>query len=243
MSDLFKAPDQEITIDPEKDYLPDLVGEGKKFKTPADLARAKLESDAFIERLKRENAEMRSKVETELSMKQFLDNLDAKLKAKPADDTTQRTTPDEPNAEQINKGISEEDILKLLDNREKTKQQQENLNKAIELSKKSFGANYSLVLEQKAQELGISKNFLEDIAKSNVSAFARIVGAEPKNDSTQLFPTSSVTTQTAPPVNTGKKYSDFEKMRKENYKEWISPRVQNEIHDLAVKHGEAFLTS
>lgn len=242
MSDLFTAPDQEITIDPEKDYLPDLVGEGKKFKTPADLARAKLESDIFIKRLQRENADMRAKVDTEFSMKQFLDNLDSKLKTKPAEDTNQRTTPDEPNAEPP-KGISQEDILKLLDSREKAKQEQANLEKAIELSKKAFGANYALVLEQKAQDLGLPKSYIEDIAKTNVTAFAKIVGAEPKNENIQLFPSSSVTTQNAPPVNTGKKYSDFEKLRKDNYKEWITPRVQNEIHDLAVKYGESFLNS
>lgn len=238
MSDLFTAPDQEITIDPNKDYLPELVGEGKKFKELSDLARAKVESDAFIERLKRENAELRSKKETEISMQTFLDNLDKKLKPQPAQEE-QRTTPAESTAEPT-KGISEEDIVRLLESREAAKQKQANLEQAVSAAKKAFGANYSLVLEQKVQELGVSKDFLTSVAEKNVSAFLRLVGAEVKTEDSTLFPTSSVSTTRPSNPSTGKKFSDFEKLRKENPSKYLSSQVQNEMMAEALKQGESF---
>ena len=42
------------TIDPEKDYTAELVGEGKKFKDNKELARSKVESDLFISHLQKE---------------------------------------------------------------------------------------------------------------------------------------------------------------------------------------------
>lgn len=238
MSNLFNS-DQEITIDPTKDYLPELVGEDKKFKTAADLARGKIESDAFIERLKRENAELRSKKDTEISMQTFLDNLDKKLKPQPALEPD-GTPPKEPTAE--HKGISEEDIVRLLESREATKQKQANLEQAVSAAKKAFGANYSLVLEQKAQELGISKDFLTSVAEKNVPAFLRIVGAEIKDDNTQLFPSTSISTSRPSIQSSGKTFKDYEKIRKENPSEYMSSRVQNEMMAEAVKQGEAFYT-
>ena len=36
------------TVDPNKNYLTELVGDGKKFKTQEELARGKYESDLYL---------------------------------------------------------------------------------------------------------------------------------------------------------------------------------------------------
>lgn len=53
MSDVFDT----TTVSADETALAGLVGEGKKFGTAEDLAKGKLESDTFIEKLKAENAE------------------------------------------------------------------------------------------------------------------------------------------------------------------------------------------
>jgi len=53
-------PDTIDTIDPSKNYLAELVGEGKKFKTQEDLARGKAESDAYIKILEKRSDELRN---------------------------------------------------------------------------------------------------------------------------------------------------------------------------------------
>src|SRR5678815_2601198 len=47
-------------IDPNKDYLTELVGEGKKFKSPQELARGKYEADQYVRTLERQKDELRS---------------------------------------------------------------------------------------------------------------------------------------------------------------------------------------
>lgn len=46
-----------------EDVLSELVGDGKKFKSPEDLAKAKLEADKHISKIEEENAALRKKVE------------------------------------------------------------------------------------------------------------------------------------------------------------------------------------
>src|SRR6266700_391496 len=61
MIDNLLEPEADLpNVDPDKDYFKELVGEGKKFKSPEDLARGKFESDQFIEILKKRQDEMRA---------------------------------------------------------------------------------------------------------------------------------------------------------------------------------------
>src|SRR5438046_816691 len=50
--------DQEVTE--PADFLAELVGEGKKFKSPEDLAKSKWHSDVHIKTVEQENNELRS---------------------------------------------------------------------------------------------------------------------------------------------------------------------------------------
>ena len=69
-NDLFntKSTSQTVSIDPDKDYFEELVGDDKPFKSPKDLARAKLESDKFIEQLKQENREWEKKAKEAIAL-------------------------------------------------------------------------------------------------------------------------------------------------------------------------------
>src|SRR5690606_26975993 len=96
MSDVFNGnPVTEPTPAPvttqEQAAIDLLVGEDKKYKTVEDLAKSRLEADEFIERLKRENAEMRGTLsEKEAEYERI-------LKARQESSTTQPTQvkPDE----------------------------------------------------------------------------------------------------------------------------------------------------
>src|SRR5437773_6950457 len=48
--------------DPNKNYLEDLVGDGKKFKSPEELARGKFESDTYIKILEKRLDEYRDDI-------------------------------------------------------------------------------------------------------------------------------------------------------------------------------------
>src|SRR5688500_15910791 len=78
-------------FDQDKDYFSELVGEDKKFKTPADLARAKAESDAFIERLKQENSGLRNELKTRTTMEDFMKTIkESRPTEQPVDNQAQQ---------------------------------------------------------------------------------------------------------------------------------------------------------
>jgi hypothetical protein len=94
-----------------------LVGDGKKYKTVADLAKSRLEADSFIEQLKGENAALREvvKAKEKTSRTDDFDAFLAELKgnALPKADATASTTDN-----QGAKGVSMADVENLLKQKE-----------------------------------------------------------------------------------------------------------------------------
>src|SRR4029450_8159059 len=80
MTDLF-SDESDINVDPNKNYLEELVGEGKKFKTPEDLARGKAESDSFIERLQKELHGLRNELKSRLQLEEVVDRISSASKS------------------------------------------------------------------------------------------------------------------------------------------------------------------
>jgi len=242
MSDpLFSAPDPETIIDPTKDYLSELVGEGKKFTDAAALARGKAEADAHIRRLEREAQALRTDLENSVRMKEFLDNLKSVAPTKTAEELNAGTPPREPNAD-VPKGLSLADVEKLMQERERSARENQNLEKAVSVAKQAFGANYGHVLSQKAEEMGISKEWLTDVAKTNPTAFLKLVGAETGNQNTTLFPQSSVRSVPQNNVQT-KNLAYYQKLRKDDPVRYHSREVQMEMHREAEKQGDSFFNS
>src|SRR2546426_10450626 len=87
MTNLLDNTDLPPEVDPNKDYLAELVGDGKKFKTSQDLARGKFEADQYIEVLKRRQDEMRAdylKISEESKTRATLDDLVKRLENRSA---------------------------------------------------------------------------------------------------------------------------------------------------------------
>lgn len=250
MTDLFQpTPQDDIQdLDPNKNYYDDLVGEGKPFSTNEALARSKVESNLFIERLKTEQAGLRQELNSRVKMEEFLERL-SDIERHKLNSIQQTKSPtsneqDGPGAKQAD-ALTPEDITQLLDNK---LSERERLNKAtqnVELVKQklqeSLGPNYATKLEQMTNTLGLSKEFLNNVASTSPSAFLKLVGLDSQKQ-TDLF--------TSPPKNqlstgfkptTGEKNWDyFEDIRKKDPKKYWTPSVQNEMHLQAHKLGEAF---
>jgi hypothetical protein len=90
-----------------------LVGDGKKYKTVADLAKSRLEADTFIEQLKGENAALREvvKAKEKTSRTEDFDTFLAELRGNTSTSAKEATsTTDNQGA----KGVSIEDVKNLL---------------------------------------------------------------------------------------------------------------------------------
>ena len=102
----------DATFDSTKDYLKELVGEGKKFKTVEDLAKGKAESDAFISSVTRENKELRDsykKAIEEVNSRTRLEDLVTKLSTMAAD-TSKDDSEERPNDTKNESVINPDDV-------------------------------------------------------------------------------------------------------------------------------------
>lgn len=233
MTELFKATEDNTPVENARELL---VGEGKKFKDDEALARGKLESDRFIERLQSELQETRQELQTRLSLEEAL----AKLKEEPSnvdDNHQQERSPATMTPEEIDRLVQTK-LEGLQTQTQKARNQEMVLN---ELSK-VWGNNYQAKLNQRAEELDLGKEFLTQLALEKPKAFLKLViGQEtsPVNPNAHVPPSTNRNT-TQIDVPEGKTFKHYEKLRKENPRLYYTPRVQAEIFQQAKRLGENF---
>lgn len=239
---LFSDSDDNLELDTSKNYLEELVGDGKKFATVEDLARGKAEADRFIDQLKTEMAGLRDDLKTRMSVEAALNKLS----------TEAANTPASPKADDgVNNEtakMSPEDIeafvaKKIKETRE-VDAQRANLAMVTTKLREVFGSNHVQHLRTVASELGLSEEALESMAKTSPQAFLRLVGADGSKPRIHAAPPASGVNSGSftPSGGTDRNLAYYEALRKSNPTEYWSPRVQNEMHKNALALGEKFFT-
>lgn len=230
MSDIF-APIEVQTTDVENPF-DNLVGEGKKFATKDDLAKAKIASDAFIEQLKREAAELREQVKSQQTMDEIL------TKIRSASAPTPPATPAEPPAPTAQPDIKET-VASLFKEQEAQRQIQNNQQVVEAKLREKWGADAQVNLNQKAKELGVAPSYLLSIAQQSPSLFFATLGIDQKA-STQTLPAPRTSVQTPQPQSGERTKSHYDRLKATNPTEYFSPKVQNQMMKDAMKMREAF---
>lgn len=235
MSDVFNGnPVTEPTPAPvttqEQAAIDLLVGEGKKYKTVEDLAKSRLEADEFIERLKRENAEMRGTLtEKEAEYERI-------LKARQESTTTQPTQ------------VKPDEIAGLVDERIKAVEAQrsaeQNLKAANDELVGKFGGDMDQAkkyLVAKAQELGVTVDYLKAQAMQSPTVFKHLVGGPEAKPGTPAPATAVSTTSSAPTsgIREGT-WAFYEQLRKTNPSRYFSPEIQNKMFRDRKEKGQTF---
>ena len=105
--------------------------------------------------------------------------------------------------------------------------------------KQKFGHDYARKLQEKAEELGMSMQELDSYAKRNPKAFYRLVELDKSVDRSSTTPPASQINSEVFSVRgqSYSKFSDFEKLRRENPNAYWSPKVQNQLYKLAKEKG------
>lgn len=166
MNDLFQQPDQ--TFDETKNYLQELVGEGKKFKTNEELAKGKAYADQMIEVKNQREDEMRAEItrlREENIAKAKLEELLTQLK------TERLASSETPQAnEDQTKPFNADDIKKLVADQMKVEKQSEkfteNANLVRNKLKEQWGSNYTAILKEKTEELGLTEEYVNNLARN-----------------------------------------------------------------------------
>lgn len=224
----------QVQIDPNKNYLEELVGEGRKFKSVEELARGKAESDLYIEHMKRQSDELRTdyvklrdEYNTGPKLKEVLDQL-AELKGQrapllPEGGSQDTSVLDETKVADL--------VASMLQQSKTADREAENFRKVESKLQESYGSDYKRLLKQKVSELGLEDGFVNDLAKRHPEVLFRTLGLDQarSGDNFQAPVSSSVRRDnfgTGAPQRT---WSFYQKMRKDDPARYHDPKTKSQM--------------
>lgn len=218
--------------DNTKSYIDQLVGEGKKFKTVEDLARGKLEADRYIE-------ELREKTSQEEYSRKLLEKLQEQAAVAPAKTEVQenKSVKGEDNTSPKPENI-ESQLNEVLDKREREAKVRANLETVSTQMEELFGTEAKAALEKRANELGVTPEYLKGIAADSPSAFFTLIGEKPKQAKNPVLESSKNTLNfNSSDERDSKFYYD---MWKKNPRQWANPATQKQMQEDKARLGTRF---
>jgi uncharacterized protein (DUF305 family) len=227
-----------------------LVGPGKKFDSQEALARGKMESDQFIQKLLEEKREA---VELAQRLAQEVDSL--KVKASILD----RINPQNPNsvnqygsqgtpqapAQTPAAGLSAEDVVKLIESSKQHDLAQANIRQADSALIKALGSDAPAYVKQKAQELGMEVTDLYKVATKSPTAFLNMLGVTPNQTNSGSMYNQSNRPNSNNPGPEIRNEAYYNKLKKEMgiLKFVQDARLQVQMHKDMQALGDSFFTT
>lgn len=241
---IFNDTDNSFFNDEELDDnipLDALVGEGKKYKTPDDIAKAIVHKDRHIANLEREARELREKSGTSRTVEEILSALKNNPNSNPVEkplDANEGANPALRPEDLVSKVVQELENRKAVDAAKSNMKQVQD--KLVEL----YGRGYPAKLAEMADEKGIPRETLEELAQKSPKGFFNILGVDPTKGKTMLFndaPKGSVdplrNTTRVPSGTRDRAY--YDNLRKSNPKTYWNAATQAQMHlDLYASHGQ-----
>jgi hypothetical protein len=242
---IFEKPadQQDIEIDTSNITLDTLVGDGQKYKTPDDLAKAYVHSDAFIEKMKEKVVQIEAENKVLRDLKEAQNNNQVEPPKAPNDDSG-----NEPPRNQRPEGNEEQKDLSALVREELDRQKKEtsfseNVNNVSEKLASFYGGEKQArdAVHKKAAELKVSTEWLMDIAGRSPVAFYSTLGIDQQSFSTPNA-TSDVNTAAFNKDRSRRNFAYWEELRKTNPKTYYSAQMRKDMFNDAREQGDKFYT-
>lgn len=223
--------DRDPVIDENKDYLSELVGDDKKFKTPAELAKGKWHADQTIELMKKRMDDLRSDYMKEREQNLTREQIESVL-------TRFKETPLSSNvAPQVNEAerptYDPNQIKSLVSetySQEKERDRQTaNARLVQEKAIERFGNSYQDALSRQAAELGLSPQEVNTMAKNNPKVFIKTFSLDQPVRKDNFEAPMRSSHSFAPTGGPDRTWTHYQKLKAEKPKEYYSPKIQNQM--------------
>lgn len=220
----------------------ELVGEGKKYADADAVAKAIVEKDNFIEQLKREKAAQREEILSRPPAvdrtQEILDQLEALKRREPITEAP-HTSPRDPVEE--TKGLSLDDIEKVIQKREARIQAQTNVNIVKQKLLEQFGDNYGTAVKALAEKNGLSPEALDNLAAQSPQLVLNLVG-QAKTERGFVPPASTVQPKDGfvPTSGGHKPRSWWNTLKAQDKTSYFSKEMEMRQYKDAMALGEAF---
>lgn len=235
------------TTPPQESFVAKLVeAKGENWSNPEVLAKGKLEADTYIQQLETQLTQMRE----DLGKQDYAAKLLDQLQNKAADPTTAKPVMPNKNNDiggtsegNTNPSLSEEDLKSLVEQtltaREKDSVVKQNLSFVDAELEKSFGTNAKATVQNKAKELGISIERMQEIAAESPNAFFSLIG-EPKKSFNPMVQGSVRTEGVNMQTSAERNWSYYQNLRKSDRHTYYSPKIQQQLMEDKMRMGDKF---
>jgi hypothetical protein len=221
--------------------LESYVGDGKKYKSPEELAKGYQNADQFLNQMKTENEQLRGELDKRLNAEDMVDRikreheeLQASMKAQ------ENTTP------QLDEKALSDLISQTLDQKNTQKVAQDNIQAVDSKMKELFGTDKaSEILQTKSKELNLSVEYLAEVAAKSPDGFYSLLGIGRDKTITPSITASTTNTEAVAKVNSigaveADTWNSFESLRRSDPKKYYTPTVQNKLFKARQDKGQAF---
>lgn len=226
--------DQPAEINPE-----DFIGEGKKWKDNSTLIKAKNDSDSYVKILEARLDDFRDQI---LTLRDSKETARAEELIRQADQLPLASN-QLPKVNEERPTYKLEDIDALVDRKmtekEKARQEQSNFNSVKSKLTEQLGDNYSSVVRERIEQLGLSTEDFNAMARKSPDAIINILGLnENRRESFQAPPQSSgaLRSKGAPK----RSWSYYQNLKKEDPRAYLNPKIATQMHDDALALGNEF---
>ena len=236
--------------DQNKDFLSELVGDNKKFKSPQDLAKGKYEADNYIKILERKLDQYRDdykKLDEDYKARASLQELiDQQLKAPvKSEEHNQPIVKSENSAPSIELKDIDELVSNKLQQYEVTKRQQENLNVVKNKLVEHFGTKYHSAVKEQLTEIGLSESRFQELAREAPITLFRALGLDqPKlQENYQSPPRSSIRNDNFKPKGAEKRdWAWYQDLKQKDPNRYNDPQTNVQMMEDYMKLGSEFET-
>lgn len=224
--------------------LNDLVGEDKKYKDPDELAKAYANIERHARTLESENAQFRARVDQiEATTREPNDNprTQGGEQAPKTDQSQQPPQKETPKpGEEVDYRSQIRDEIRALNEEERGVQ---NMELAAAKMVEEYGTPQKAneAVQKRAKELGVSVEWLRDSASRSPQAFYATMGMNTAGGTPRTTPSSGEGVRLENRGEGGlRNFEYYERIRKENPKQYFTPAVQQEMLRQARSMGDEF---
>jgi hypothetical protein len=242
--------DDHITIDENKNYLEELVGEGKKFRSVEELAKGKYMADLHAQTLERKADQLREdylKLREEhnarAKIEELLDQMQRKQQS--SSDNTQNANDEQNRRPETDYAELEKKFESLIPQKIKEYEERNKADYNFSTVKSKliehFGPNYGQVYKEHVNSLGLSVEDMDALARKSPVAFFKTLGINdaPRSDSFQAPPRTRQSSSFTP--NTPKRtWSYYQKMRQEKPDLFYDKKITAQMEKDYLELGPAF---
>lgn len=240
-------PEATHQIDPNKDYLSELVGEGKKFKSIEDLARGKFESDIYIDTLTRRQDEINKdyrrvleESKTQAALKDMMKEYQSSFNPENRQNT-QPVNDLENKAPTIDRNELRSLISSELLETQKAQKERENFSTVQKKLQEQFGPNYQEVLRRQMDSLSLSTEDIDGLAKKSPTAFFNTLGLNQAKSSPNMAPPRSQRNDSfLPQGNKKRTWSYYQDLKKADPLAWTNPKIAVQMQEDHIALGDEF---